>query len=87
MNRTPIYPAVPPGHAKNLRKRCHEYDACGEQVYFVQVSWYTVTISRVTGNSTVTARMVAVANKGMNSVKTQGTAATTTTAMIAKPLA
>src|SRR5512141_1395838 len=40
MNRPPIYLHVPPGHAKNWRKHCHEYNACGERVYFVQDSWY-----------------------------------------------
>ena len=40
MNRPPIYLRVPPGHAKNWRKHCHEYNACGERVYFVQDSWY-----------------------------------------------
>lgn len=39
-NRPPIYLHVPPGHAKNWRKHCHEYNACGERVYFVQDSWY-----------------------------------------------
>lgn len=41
MNRPPIYLRVPPGHAKNWRKHCHEYNACGERVYFVQDSWYS----------------------------------------------
>ncbi|MBK7765590.1 MAG: hypothetical protein IPI44_05475 [Sulfuritalea sp.] len=36
----PIYLHVPPGHAKNWRKHCHEYGACGERVYFVQNNWY-----------------------------------------------
>jgi len=40
MMRPPIYLNVPPGHAKNWRKHCREYDACGERVYFVQNSWY-----------------------------------------------
>jgi len=40
MNRPPIYLRLPPGHAKNWRKHCHEYNACGERVYFVQDSWY-----------------------------------------------
>lgn len=40
IEREPIYLRVPPGHAKNWRKHCHKYDACGEQVYFVQDSWY-----------------------------------------------
>lgn len=38
--RAPIYLHVPPGHAKNWRKHCGKYDACGERVYFVQDSWY-----------------------------------------------
>ena len=38
--REPIYLHVPPGHAKNWRKYCRKYDACGERVYFVQDSWY-----------------------------------------------
>src|SRR5438105_2734561 len=36
----PIYVRVPPGHAKNWRKHCHRYNACGRPVYFVQDSWY-----------------------------------------------
>ena len=38
--REPIYLHVPPGHAKNWRKHCRQYDACGERVYFVQDDWY-----------------------------------------------
>lgn len=38
--REPIYLHVPPGHAKNWRKHCAKYNACGERVYFVQNSWY-----------------------------------------------
>lgn len=40
VNRPPIYLHVPPGHAKNWRKHCGEYNACGERVYFVQNDWY-----------------------------------------------
>lgn len=40
VNRAPIYLNVPPGHAKNWRKHCSSYNACGERVYFVQNSWY-----------------------------------------------
>lgn len=40
IEREPIYMRVPPGHAKNWRKHCYKYHACGEQVYFVQDSWY-----------------------------------------------
>jgi hypothetical protein len=38
--RQPIYLRVPPGHAKNWRKHCHKYNACGQPVYFVQDGWY-----------------------------------------------
>ena len=38
--RPPIYMHVPPGHAKNWRKHCKKYSACGQPVYFVQDSWY-----------------------------------------------
>lgn len=40
VKRPPIYLNVPPGHAKNWRKHCGKYNACGERVYFVQNSWY-----------------------------------------------
>jgi hypothetical protein len=36
----PIYLRVPPGHAKNWRKYCHKYNACGQPVYFVHDDWY-----------------------------------------------
>lgn len=36
----PIYMHVPPGHAKNWRKYCSKYRACGQPVYFVKDSWY-----------------------------------------------
>ena len=39
-NRPPIYLHVPPGHAKHWSKHCHEYNACGERVFFVQDNWY-----------------------------------------------
>ncbi|MDD5759096.1 MAG: hypothetical protein PHI06_08440 [Desulfobulbaceae bacterium] len=38
--RPPIYLRVPPGHRKNWKKHCREYNACGEQVFFVQDDWY-----------------------------------------------
>lgn len=38
--RQPIYLHVPPGHAKNWRKHCRGYNACGQPVYFVQDNWY-----------------------------------------------
>jgi hypothetical protein len=36
----PLYLHVPPGHAKNWRKHCSRYNACGQPVYFVQERWY-----------------------------------------------
>lgn len=39
----PTYMRVPPGHAKNWRKHCARYNACGRPVYFVQDSWYNNT--------------------------------------------
>ena len=36
----PIYLRVPPGHAKQWRKHCQRYQACGQPVYFVRDSWY-----------------------------------------------
>lgn len=36
----PVYMHVPPGHAKNWRKYCGRYEACGRPVYFVQDRWY-----------------------------------------------
>ncbi len=36
----PLYLRVPPGHMKDWKKHCHRYDACGQQVYFVQDNWY-----------------------------------------------
>ena len=38
--RQPIYLHVPPGHAKDWRKHCGKYNACGQPVYFVQENWY-----------------------------------------------
>jgi len=38
--RRPVYLHVPPGHAKNWRRYCGRYDACGQPVYFVQERWY-----------------------------------------------
>ena len=40
MNRPPVYLRVPPGHARNWKKHCHEYRACGERVLFVRDDWY-----------------------------------------------
>jgi hypothetical protein len=36
----PLYLHVPPGHAKNWRKYCRKYEACGRPVYFVEDRWY-----------------------------------------------
>ena len=36
----PIYLRVPPGHAKDWRRHCGRYNACGQPVYFVQEGWY-----------------------------------------------
>jgi hypothetical protein len=41
VSRPPIYMRVPPGHARDWKKHCREYNACGERVYFVQDSWYS----------------------------------------------
>lgn len=40
VGRPPLYLRVPPGHARDWRKHCHHYRACGERVYFVQDDWY-----------------------------------------------
>lgn len=40
IHEEPIYLRVPPGHAKHWSKHCHEYNACGERVYFVHDDWY-----------------------------------------------
>lgn len=32
----PLYLHVPPGHARNWRKHCRKYAACGQPVYFVR---------------------------------------------------
>ncbi len=36
----PVYMWVPPGHRKNWKKHCGEYNACGVPVYFVRDDWY-----------------------------------------------
>ena len=36
----PVYLHVPPGHAKNWSKHCHEYNACNTPVYFVRSQEY-----------------------------------------------
>jgi hypothetical protein len=37
----PIYLRVPPGHRKNWKRYCGQYNACGRPVYFVANTWYT----------------------------------------------
>jgi hypothetical protein len=39
----PAYLRVPPGHQKKWAKHCAQYNACGQQVYFVKDDWYTRT--------------------------------------------
>ena len=39
-SRPPVYLRVPPGHARDWRRYCGRYDACGERVYFVRDNWY-----------------------------------------------
>jgi hypothetical protein len=36
----PVYMWVPPGHRKNWRRYCGQYNACGVPVYFVRDDWY-----------------------------------------------
>jgi hypothetical protein len=36
----PIYLRVPPGHAKDWKRYCSRYSACGQSTYFVQEDWY-----------------------------------------------
>lgn len=36
----PVYLWVPPGHRKNWRLHCRDYNACGVPVYFVRHDWY-----------------------------------------------
>ena len=40
VERQPIYLRVPPGYAQNWGRHCRAYNACGQQVYFVQDGWY-----------------------------------------------
>lgn len=40
VDRRPIYLHVPPGHSKNWRRYCGQYNACGQPVYFVREDWY-----------------------------------------------
>ena len=36
----PIYLHVPPGHAKDWHRYCHQYHACNQRVYFVRSAEY-----------------------------------------------
>ena len=36
----PVYMWVPPGHRKDWKKHCGQYNACGTPVYFVKDEWY-----------------------------------------------
>jgi len=38
--RQPVYVYVPVTEAKEWRKYCKKYKACGQPVYFVQETWY-----------------------------------------------
>ncbi len=45
----PVYMWVPPGHRKNWRKHCGQYNACGVPVYFVRDDWYGEHVHRGPG--------------------------------------
>jgi uncharacterized protein YcfJ len=58
----PIYLRVPPGHAKNWRKHCAHYNACGQPVYFVSDGWYNdVYVAHYRGGYRVESEPVALA--------------------------
>jgi hypothetical protein len=42
----PVYLHVPPGHARNWRKHCHEYHACNRPVFFVRSAEYEPDYAR-----------------------------------------
>jgi hypothetical protein len=46
----PVYLHVPPGHAKNWRKHCREYNACNRPVYFVRSAEYEPDYARNHGH-------------------------------------
>ena len=50
VSQQPIYLRVPPGHAKKWSKHCAAYNACGQQVYFVQENWYRNVYAPSTNN-------------------------------------
>jgi len=39
-SKVPIYLHVPPEHARDWRRHCHEYNACNRPVYFVRSREY-----------------------------------------------
>jgi hypothetical protein len=41
-----VYLHVPPGHARNWRKHCREYNACNRPVYFVRSQEYEPAYGR-----------------------------------------
>jgi len=45
----PVYMWVPPGHRKNWRRYCAQYNACGVPVYFVRHDWYDQHVHRGPG--------------------------------------
>ncbi|RVU46588.1 hypothetical protein [Rubrivivax rivuli] len=42
----PVYLWVPPGHRKDWKKHCRDYNACGVPVYFVRHDWYDQQVRR-----------------------------------------
>lgn len=46
----PVYLYVPPGHQKKWSKHCHQYNACGVPVYFVQERWVQERYEHEHGN-------------------------------------
>src|SRR5258707_7947314 len=38
-SREPLYLRVPPGHERRWDHYCHQYNACGQPVYFVRDGW------------------------------------------------
>jgi hypothetical protein len=42
----PVYLHVPPGHAKNWRKYCRQYNACNRPVYFIRSAEYAPDYAR-----------------------------------------
>src|ERR1700676_829663 len=42
----PVYLHVPPGHAKNWRKHCREYNACNRPVFFIRSAEYEPDYAR-----------------------------------------